>query len=138
MRSARKGAIRLALDLPIPVMSSTARVEPGVVGIRKPVLLLPAGITDRLTPDQLDAVLAHEMCHVRRRDNLTAAIHMVVEAVISRTVGRNRPIDELLSLFGGRAKLAMAHMVESGELTLDDIKEAGKTVRKHSRKGKPQ
>ena len=63
-------------------MSSTARVEPGVVGIRKPVLLLPAGITDRLTPDQLDAVLAHEMCHVRRRDNLTAAIHMVVEAVI--------------------------------------------------------
>jgi BlaI family transcriptional regulator, penicillinase repressor len=62
----------------------------------------------------------------------------IFEAVISRTAGRNRLIDELLSLFGGRAKLAMAHMVESGELTLDDIKEAGKTVRKHSRKGKPQ
>jgi len=52
-----------------------------VLGVFRPVLLLPNGIADRLTPSQLDAVLAHEMCHVRRRDNLTAAIHMVVEAV---------------------------------------------------------
>ena len=81
MQSARKGAIPVALGLPIPVISSSTRVEPGVVGIRKSVLLLPEGITDRLTPDQLDAVLAHEMCHVRRRDNLTAVVHMVVEAV---------------------------------------------------------
>ena len=50
-------------------------------GVLKPVLLLPEGITDRLTPAQLNAVLAHEMCHVRRRDNLTAAIHMLVEAI---------------------------------------------------------
>ena len=62
-------------------MSSATRLEPGVFGIRKPVLLLPEGITDRLTPAQLEAVLAHELCHVRRRDNLTAAIHMVVEVV---------------------------------------------------------
>jgi bla regulator protein blaR1 len=55
--------------------------EPGVFGIWKPVLLLPAGIQKRLTAAQLEAVIAHEMCHVRRRDNLTAAIHMVVEAV---------------------------------------------------------
>src|SRR5207249_900085 len=44
-------------------------------------LLVPAGIEDHLTPPQLEAVLAHEMCHVRRRDNLTATIHMLVEAV---------------------------------------------------------
>jgi uncharacterized protein (TIGR03435 family) len=81
MRSARKGALPLALGLPIRAMSSPTRIEPGVFGVRKPVLLLPEGITDRLTPAQLQAVLAHEMCHVRRRDNLTAAIHMVVEAV---------------------------------------------------------
>jgi len=43
--------------------------------------LLPEGIAERLTPAQLDAILAHELCHVRRRDNLTAAIHMVVETV---------------------------------------------------------
>jgi bla regulator protein BlaR1 len=56
-------------------------LEPGVVGLLQPVLLLPSGIAERLTPLQLEAVLAHELCHVRRRDNLTAAVHMVVEAV---------------------------------------------------------
>ena len=50
-------------------------------GIFRPVLLLPEGITDRLSPAQLQAVLAHELCHVRRRDNLAAAIHMFVEAL---------------------------------------------------------
>ena len=41
----------------------------------------PEGIIERLTPSQLEAVLAHESCHVRRRDNLTAALHMIVEGV---------------------------------------------------------
>ena len=47
----------------------------------RPILLLPAGVVDRLTTQQFEAVLAHELCHVRRRDNLTSAIHMIVEAV---------------------------------------------------------
>jgi bla regulator protein BlaR1 len=81
MQTARRLATPLNFDLPIPVMSSPAAVEPGVFGIREPVLLLPQGIADRLTPAQLEAVLAHEVCHVRRRDNLTAAIHMLVESV---------------------------------------------------------
>jgi len=81
MRSVRSLATPLPLGLPIPVMSSPSRIEPGVFGILRPVLLLPEGIADRLTPPQLDAILAHEMCHVRRRDNLTAAIHMFVETV---------------------------------------------------------
>jgi bla regulator protein blaR1 len=57
------------------------RIEPGVVGILHPVLLLPDGIAARLTPAQLGTVLEHELCHVRRRDNLTAAVHMLVEAL---------------------------------------------------------
>jgi bla regulator protein BlaR1 len=71
------------VDLPpaIEVRSAPGLLEPGVVGLLHPVLLLPAGIAERLTPLQLDAVLAHELCHIRRRDNLFAAIHMVVEAV---------------------------------------------------------
>jgi len=81
IRAAQRLATPLDVRLPIPVMSSRARLEPGIFGIRKPVLLLPEGITERLTPDQLEAVLAHELCHVRRRDNLTAAIHMVVETI---------------------------------------------------------
>jgi hypothetical protein len=52
-----------------------------VFGIRRPVFLLPAGILDHLTPPQWKAIVAHELCHVRRRDNLTAAIHMGVEAL---------------------------------------------------------
>ena len=47
----------------------------------RPILLLPAGIAERLEPPQFEAVLAHEVCHVRRRDNMTSAIHMIVEAV---------------------------------------------------------
>jgi bla regulator protein BlaR1 len=62
-------------------MSASMHMEPGVFGIRKPVLLLPDGLTDHLMPAQLEAVLAHELCHVRRRDNLAAAIHMVAEAL---------------------------------------------------------
>ena len=50
-------------------------------GIFRPILPLPQGITDRLTPTQWKAILTHELCHVRRRDNLTAAIHMAIEAI---------------------------------------------------------
>jgi uncharacterized protein (TIGR03435 family) len=79
-------AIRVAtplnLDLPVPVMSSPDRLEPGVFGICKPILLLPEGIGDRLTVEQLRSILAHELCHVRRRDNLAAAIHMLVESIV--------------------------------------------------------
>ncbi len=80
-RDARRSATPLPLNLAIPAMSSTGRVEPGVFGIIRPVLLLPRGIEDRLTPAQLQGVIAHELCHVRRRDNLTGAIHMVVETL---------------------------------------------------------
>src|SRR5262249_35683209 len=70
------------LDLPIPVMTSPGRLEPGVFGIRKPVLLLPEGIADRLTAQQLRSILMHELCHVRRRDNLAATMHMLLESML--------------------------------------------------------
>src|SRR5262245_49418273 len=58
----------------------------------------------------------------------------IFEAVISRDAAQNRLIDDLLSLFGGRP--VMARLVKSGELTLDDIKEAERTLRELARKGK--
>jgi beta-lactamase regulating signal transducer with metallopeptidase domain len=67
------------LGLPIPALASPSLLEPGVFGVANPVLLLPASLFERLTPDQLNAVIAHEMYHVRRRDNLVAAFHMFVE-----------------------------------------------------------
>jgi uncharacterized protein (TIGR03435 family) len=77
----RRAAKPLDLSLPIPVMSSSAPLEPGVFGVLRPVLLLPEGIASRLTPDQLETVIAHELCHVQRRDNLTAVLHMLVETL---------------------------------------------------------
>ena len=63
------------------VRSSPGLLEPGVVGLFHPILLLPSGIAERLQPPQWKAVLAHELCHARRRDNLTSAVHMIVETV---------------------------------------------------------
>jgi len=81
LRAALRTASPLDLQIGIDAMISPAFVEPGVFGIWRPVLLLPAGITDRLTPPQLKAIVAHELCHIRRRDNLATAIHMGVEAL---------------------------------------------------------
>ena len=55
-------------------------MEPGIFGVARPILAWPAGISARLDDAQLEAILAHEVCHVRRRDNLTAALHMFVQA----------------------------------------------------------
>jgi beta-lactamase regulating signal transducer with metallopeptidase domain len=76
-----KASTPLELDTPIPVRETRSTLEPGIFGIFSPTLLLPAGIATHLTPDQLETILAHELCHWRRRDNLTAAIHMLVEAL---------------------------------------------------------
>jgi bla regulator protein BlaR1 len=73
--------LEIAREADVPVLSSPSMLEPGVFGIFRPVLLVPEGITDRLAPAHLEAILAHELCHVRRRDNLAAAIHMAVEAI---------------------------------------------------------
>lgn len=81
VRNATPFSLHVAVDAPIPVKSSRMLVEPGVVGLFRPVLLLPDGISERLTPQQLQTILTHELCHVRRRDNLTAAIHMLVESL---------------------------------------------------------
>jgi uncharacterized protein (TIGR03435 family) len=71
------------IDLPIaiPVLATPGVAEPGVVGFVRPVLVLPAQLLQQLNPQQLDAILVHELCHVRRRDNFFAAVHMVVEAI---------------------------------------------------------
>jgi beta-lactamase regulating signal transducer with metallopeptidase domain len=81
IRAAVRAGSPVKLDLPIMAISSPTLLEPGVFGVFRPTLLLPEGITKHLTPAQLKAVIAHELCHVRHRDNLTAAIQMFVESV---------------------------------------------------------
>jgi beta-lactamase regulating signal transducer with metallopeptidase domain len=81
VRKTLGAASPLPLNASVAAMSSRSALEPGVVGIFRPVLLLPEGIHERLTADQLRAILVHEQCHVRRRDNLAAAAHMIVETL---------------------------------------------------------
>ncbi len=80
IRAAVRASIPIEIPATVEIRTSQGLLEPGVVGFLRPILLLPEGIAERLTRPQLEAVLAHELCHVRRRDNLFAAIHMIVEA----------------------------------------------------------
>jgi predicted transcriptional regulator len=65
----------------------------------------------------------------------------IFDAVISQDEAQGKLIDDLLALFGGRTKPVMAHLVESGKLTLEDVKEAEEAIRKLAeakRKDKPR
>jgi BlaI family penicillinase repressor len=60
----------------------------------------------------------------------------VFEAAVSRDAAQRRLIDDMMALFGGRTQPVMAHLIESGKLTLEDVKEAEKLLRQLERKDK--
>jgi len=60
----------------------------------------------------------------------------IFEAVVSRNAAQRRLIDDMLALFGGRTQPVMAHLIESGKLTLEDVKDAEKLLRQLERKEK--
>src|SRR5256886_14845048 len=60
----------------------------------------------------------------------------IFEAAVSRNAAQRRLIDDLLGLFGGRTQPLMAHLIESGKLTLEEVREAEKALRKLARKEK--
>jgi predicted transcriptional regulator len=68
---------------------------------------------------------------VKRISNAT-----IVEAVLCRDDARNRLVDDLLTLFGGESKPVVARLIETGKLTLDDVKEAEQVLRRLARKEK--
>jgi predicted transcriptional regulator len=61
----------------------------------------------------------------------------IFEAAVSRNAAQRRLIDELLSFFGGRSQPLMAHLIEAGKLTLEEVKEAEQTLRRLQKKEKP-
>jgi bla regulator protein blaR1 len=65
----------------IEFLASPSQLGPGIYGILRPSLIWPSAISQRLDDAHLESIFAHEICHVRRRDNLTAALHMLVEAI---------------------------------------------------------
>ena len=60
----------------------------------------------------------------------------IFAATVTRSTAQRRLVDDLLTLFGGRTQPVMAHLVESGKLTLEDVKEAERALRKLERKDK--
>lgn len=74
---------------------------------------------------------------ILRRSKKISNAH-IFEAVISRNAAQGRLIDELLGLFGGRTQPVMAHLIESGRLTLDDVREAEKALRRLAKKEKSE
>ena len=79
---AHRVAARIGLDQPFELMLSNIADGPGVVGWLKPVILLPPGIVMGLTTDQLEAVLAHELAHIRRYDYLINILQSIVEVLL--------------------------------------------------------
>jgi len=130
VRAAVACATPLGVEMAVPVVSSAELLEPGVFGIFRPVLVLPAGINRQLTREQLAAVLAHELCHVRRRDNLAAALHMLVEAIFwfhplvwwigARLVEeRERACDEEVLLLGNEPQIYAESILKTCQFYLE-------------------
>ena len=69
------------IQRPIGILTSASSLEPGIFGILHPVLLWPQNISERFDDAQMEAVVAHELEHVRHRDNVAALLHMLMEAI---------------------------------------------------------
>lgn len=108
----------------------------GVCSIREIYEALPAKGRPAFTTVQTVVYRLEKKGALRRVKRISNAT--IVEAAISRDDAHTTLVEELLSLFDGRPKPVMARLVESGKLTLDDIKEAEDALRKLTKKGKPR
>jgi predicted transcriptional regulator len=105
----------------------------GALSIREiqetlPVAKRPAYTTVQTMVNRLEAKKV-----VRRAKKISNA--HIFEAVISRKTAQRRLIDDFLGLFGGRTQPVMAHLIEAGKLTLEDVQAAEKTLRELAKKG---
>jgi bla regulator protein blaR1 len=100
----------------ISIRQSQQMMEPGIVGVYRPTLIWPAQLSEQLDDGHIEAILAHEIMHARRRDNLTAALHMLVEAAFwfhpivwwmeRRMIDeRERACDEAVVQLGGKPEV---------------------------------
>ena len=127
LETTRRGGTRRR---PLPIVVSAQTVEPAVFGVLRPVLLWPRDLGDRIGDAQLEALLAHELCHVRRRDNLAMALHMLVEAVfwfhplvwwIERRLvdERERACDEDVVRLGSDPRVYAEGILKTSELCVE-------------------
>jgi len=111
-----------------PIIAYCERISvPVVVGVVKPAILLPATIATQLTPEQLEAVLLHELAHIRRYDHLFLLVQRSIEAVlffhpavwlVSRIVSREREncCDDFVLRHGSKPDCYAESLVRLSEL----------------------
>jgi BlaI family penicillinase repressor len=108
--------------------------EQGSCAIRDILAAFPAKKKPAYTTIQT-VVYRMEAKNIVRRVKKVGNFH-IFEALISRKAAQRRLIDELLAFFGGSSQPVVAHLIESGKLSLEEIEEAEKTLRTLSQKGK--
>lgn len=106
----------------------------GILSIREIQESFPEKDRPAYTTIQTTVYRLEEKGAVRRAKKISNA--HIFEAVVSREAASGRLIDELLSLFGGRTQPVMAHLVESGKLTMNDVRDAEKLIKDLAKKEK--
>jgi BlaI family penicillinase repressor len=109
--------------------------ERGPCAIRDMLAAFPARKRPAYTTIQTVVYRMEAKGIVRRQAKKVGNFH-IFEALISRKAAQRRLIDELLAFFGGSSQPVVAHLIESGKLSLEEIQEAEKTLRNFSQKEK--
>ena len=121
---------RLNSHTKISARASQESMEPGIFGILRPILIWPDHLSARLEDEHVEAILAHELMHVRRRDNLIAMLHMAVEALfwfhplvwwMERRMmeERERACDEAVVQMGGRPEIYAESLLKACRFCLE-------------------
>ena len=80
--SCERFVVNLRLRKTVRIALSEYIAVPAVIGIFRPLVLLPTAALNSMTTDQLNAIIAHELAHVRRRDNLVNLLQLFAEAIL--------------------------------------------------------
>jgi bla regulator protein blaR1 len=126
----RRVEAAMRIERLLPLFLSDATLEPGIVGILRPELVWPRGISGKLSEAQMEAIVAHELAHVQRRDNLTAALHMVVEALFwfhplvwwihqRMIVEREHACDEAVVLLGSEPEVYAEGILQACRFSIE-------------------
>src|ERR1700730_10732387 len=107
----------------------------GALSVREIQEALPAKSRLAYTTVQTMVYRLEAKKAVRRVKKIGNAL--VFEAILGREAAQRRLIDELLTVFGGRAEPVMAHLIETGQLPLEDVQAAERALRHLARKDKP-
>ena len=126
----QRAQLAIGLRRHITLRLSPQWMEPGIFGIVRPVLIWPEQLSNRLDDQHIEAILIHELAHAQRRDNLTAALHMLVEAAFwvhpavwwieHRLVDeRERACDEAVVALGARPSIYAESLLKTARFCIE-------------------